>query len=355
MQDEYVLNEYTTVSEQPDIPNTVQPEKSINEQQDPCLTSGIDEKINPASAAGITARVFSTVAPALRGESLIGSSIPASGTVAKAASAVTGFGQLISGGFKNLFRNIGSIFKEPKKLIPLIAVVTVWLIINIMNGAGFNPLPVKALSFLTFASGGTTGGILGFLGGLFGKAAFAGALVSLIGMIGKKKTAADGTKEKRSFGDTLKKSFGVNLSTLFPYLTGIGVALLAFLFISGGNTRMAFMAGTSCSYLTARSVLNNGLLKKLLLSVFAKKSKSADNIQKDGSENSKTISSRSRNLIEGFMRGTAAGFAASSVIGLTGIKLIPVILGSLLIVGGGVMLILQATGAVKFGKEAEAK
>ena len=172
------------------------------------------------------------------------------------------------------------------------------------------------------------GGILGAIGGIIGKGMFAGAVVSLIGLFTRKNGS------KRSFGDILKGAFGVSAGSMFAYITGIGIAMLLYLFISGGATRISFMGGVAAAFLAAKAALNNGFLKRLLGSFVPKGSKGAS----EG--------------INGVIRGLSVGFAASAVIGLTGINLILIILGSLLIVAGGILWILQATGAIKTGSGA---
>lgn len=249
---------------------------------------------------------------------------------AAAAGAIPGPGRVIGSGFKSFFSSLGSFFRDPKRMIPTFAVAGVWLILNILQSAGFNPVPTKILSFLTFAQGGMTGGFFGFLGGVLGKGIFAGALTSLIGLF------AHRGGEKRSFGETLKGAFGVTPDTLWAYLTGIGAAMLVYLFISGGQTRGAFMGGAAAAFLSARAALNKGFLKRIIGSVTSK-----------GKEKAGPGAG-------GFARGLTVGFSASALIGLSGVNLILIITGSVLVAGGTVMLILQATGVVKLGKEAKA-
>ena len=54
--------------------------------------------------------------------------------------------------------------------------------------------------------------------------------------------------------------------------------------------------------------------------------------------------------VQGILRGLSVGFGAAALIGLSDIDLILIIAGSVLLAGGAVMMILQATGAVKLGK-----
>ena len=244
------------------------------------------------------------------------------------SNAIPGPGKLIGTSVKQFFTSIGAAFKDPKRLIPAFVLAVVWLVLNILQSCGINPVPTRILSFLTFANGGMSGGFFGAVGGIIGKGIFAGALVSLIGLFSRKGGV------KRSFGETLKGAFGVSLNTLWAYLTGIGAAMLLYLFISGGSTRTAFAGGAAASFLAARAALNTGFMRRLLGSFTKSKSPSHPNVS-------------------GLIRGLSVGFAASALIGLANINLILIIIGSLLLVGGIVMMILQATGVVKLGKGAK--
>ena len=281
----------------------------------------------PQPAAAPEPKVFNFAAQSGAGEAVLGS-IGGAATAA-AAQAIPGFGRVLGGGFKSFFKSIGSAFKEPKKLIPAFVLAGVWLILNVLQACGVDPVPTKVLSFLTFARGGTSGGFIGALGGILGKGLFAGAVASLIGLFTRKRGG-----EKRSFGATLKGAFGVSPDTLWPYLLGIGAAMLLYLFISGGATRVSFMGGAAASFLAARAALGNGFLKRLIGSLTSKgKAKAGPGA-------------------EGFIRGLSVGFAAAALIGLSNVNLILIITGSLLALGGGVMTILQAAGVVKLGRGA---
>jgi hypothetical protein len=245
-----------------------------------------------------------------------------------ALNALPGPGKFIGTAIKKFFTSIGSAFRDPKRLIPAFVLAIVWLTLNILQAFGINPIPAKILSFLTFGSGGMSGGFLGAVGGVIGKGIFAGALVSLIGLLTRKGGA------KRSFGETIKGAFGVSLDTLWAYLTGNGAAMLLYLFISGGATRISFMGGIAAAFLAARAALNNGFLKNLLGSFTKSKSPSNPSVQ-------------------GLIRGLSVGFGAAALIGLSNVNLILVITGSVLLVGGIVMMILQATGVFKLRKGAK--
>jgi hypothetical protein len=245
---------------------------------------------------------------------------------------IPGPGKVIGGTFKSFFRSIGSAFKDPKRLIPAIVLAVIWLTLNILQACGINPVPTQILSFLTFANGGMSGGLFGAIGGIIGKGLFVGAICSIIRVITTKNKTG-----KRSLAESLKGSLGFTLDALGAYILGAGVAVFLFLLISGGATRMACLGGLATSYLAGRSALTNGFLTRLLTSFISK---------------GKTKPSP---VPQGIVKGLAAGFALSSLLGLININLILIILGSVLINAGIVLMILQLTGVIKIGKEEKAK
>ncbi len=178
--------------------------------------------------------LLQTQAPATGGEFMLGTLQSGfSGAITSAASslgggAIQGPGATIGAGFKQFFSSVAGGFKNPKMLIPTIVLAVIWLILNILQACGINPLPTQVLSFLTFAEGGMKGGIVGAIGGIIGKGVFAGAVTTLIGMIGRKSVG-----QKRSFGDIIKGSLGVSMDTLWGYMTGIGTALILYVFMAG--------------------------------------------------------------------------------------------------------------------------
>ena len=305
------------------VPNN----QSVNNQtpaQTPLMKSTVQ---NASAQTAPEPQAFRFSALNVSGEAAYG----AIGNTAMSAvsNAIPGPGKVIGTGVKSFFTSIGSAFKDPKRLIPAFVLAVVWLTLNILQACGINPITTKILSFLTFSNGGMSGGVIGAIGGILGKGIFAGALVSLIGLFTRKNTST-----KRSFKDTFSSAFGISLDTMWAYLTGIGAAMLLYLFISGGATRISFMGGIAAAFLSARAALSGGFLKNLLGSFT--KSKNASNPN-----------------VSGVIRGLSVGFAASAFIGLSNINLILIITGSVLTVGGIVMMILQATGVVKLGKGAQ--
>lgn len=241
---------------------------------------------------------------------------------------IQGPSKVIGSSCKTLFASILDTVKKPKKLIPAIVLAVIWLVINILQASGVNPPIVRVISFLTFADAGTHGGFIGAVGGIIGKGMFVGAIVLILGLFKKKNKG-----ERRSLKETIIGSFGFSLDTLFVYLTGIGVSMLFYLFISGGALKVSFMGGMGAMILAAFTALNGGFLVGLI-NAFTSRGKTK------ASPTGRSIA-----------RGLALGFIISAFLGLIGIKLILIITGLVLIVGGIVMMILQKTGVVKLGKE----
>ncbi len=250
------------------------------------------------------------------------------GALNSVTDSIPGPGKVIVTSLKSFFSSIAAAFKNPKHLIPAVIIAVIWLVLNILQSCGINPLPTQILSFLTFANGGMTGGVMGAIGGIIGKGLFAGAVGSIVGLI---------LNRKKGSKSSVKGIMAFDLKSIGAFILGTGIAVFFFLFISWGSTRMAFMAGAVSCYLAVRSVLTNGFMMKLTSSFTSKgKTKPSENAT-------------------GFVKGIAAGSAISSLLGLINVSLVLIILGSVLLVGGIVLIILQKTGVLKIGKEADAK
>ena len=233
-------------------------------------------------------------------------------------------GKLITARLKEFPKSLGQFFKEPKKLIPVLVMVALWLITYLLRAFGVNGIPTKILSFFTFAGSSSFFNPLALLGGLVGKGIFAAAVTSIISLLANKKTQAP--QPKRSFGEMLKGAFGVSGDTIFGWLCGIGAALIAYCFISGGNGLMSVMGGAAAAFTAARAAAGNGFVRQFIGSLKVKNPKP----------------------LEGVMRGMAVGFSAATVIGMIPYGMtIMLINGLLLLLCGGTLMILQATGVIK--------
>lgn len=240
----------------------------------------------------------------------------------------TGTGSVISGSLKRFAGSFKTVIKKPKTLILPLILAALWLLLDILLALDVDIFPVRALSFLTFAQGGLSGGITGFLGGIVGKGIFAGALTFLITSLKR-----NNSLPKASFSDNIKKIYAVSANSLGGYLAGIGVAVFCYLFISGGLLQAGFMAGIAAAYLSAKAILNRGFLQNLVGS-FSAKGKTA-------------LGSGAL----GILKGLAAGFAIAALLGLFQSKLLLIIPAACLLAGGIVIMILQSKGIIQFNRK----
>ena len=234
-------------------------------------------------------------------------------------------GKLITARLKEFPKRLGQFFKDPKKLLPVLGMVALWLITYLLRAFGVNGIPTKILSFLTFAGSSSFSNPLALLGGLVGKGIFAAAVTSVISLLAnKKKTQAP--QPKRSFGEMLKGAFGVSGDTMFGWLFGIGAALTAYCFISGGNGLMSVMGGAAAAFTAAGAAAGNGFVRQFIGSLKVKNPKP----------------------LEGVMRGVAVGFSAATLIGMIPYGMTVLLInGFLLLLCGGTMMILQVTGVIE--------
>ncbi len=228
--------------------------------------------------------------------------------------------QTLINGAKSLWGNFKGIFKakDKKALILAIGMAVVWLVQLLLPHLGVDGLPTKLLSGLTFAGGGTDGGILGGIGGIFGKGCFAAAVFSLLG--GGGRAVAGGFRSMSgAFKDT---------RNLGAVLLGAGAALLLYQFFAGSATISDSMAAVSGMVLAAKNLGGqSGFLFRLARSLTAKKagnSKTADNAKASA-------------LLSGCTVGFGLGVPLSAALGY-----LPLFAGFMLMVAGLIVTLVQS-------------
>ena len=185
-------------------------------------------------------------------------------------SATIGPLKCILQGLMGLFRGFGSAIKDKKRLIPALILALIWFTLTLLPSLGINPMPVRWLSFLTFAGGGTSGGITGLVGGVVGKGVFAYFLMSLVLPL------ARGQKPFSGIGSGLKQFFPAigakNPAQLAPLLLGAGAALIGFNFMAGNASLQNSMVGIAALLLSLRALSGKaGFLRRFIGALVAKK------------------------------------------------------------------------------------
>lgn len=197
--------------------------------------------------------------------------------------------------------SLKQMLKNPKQLIPMLALVGFWLVLSILPALGINPLPVRLLSFLTFAQGGMYGGAVGAVGGVMGKAVFAYFVSALLLPL------FSGKNPFRGMGGGFKAFFSglaaQSASAAAPLLLGIGLALVLYNFFTGNAGLVNSMAGVVGFILALKALLSKGgFIWGLLLTA-------ANKLTKGKTPSQEAV----RHGVSGYAAGSALGMALSAL------------------------------------------
>jgi hypothetical protein len=134
-----------------------------------------------------------------------------------------------------------TVLKNPKQMLPTAVLGFIWLILALLGSLGVNWLPVRILSFLTFAQGGMFGGVFGAVGGILGKVVVAAFLNVAILPLFQKKAPFTG------LGGGIKSFFGGlaidGMTALAPLLGGVGASLILYAFMNSNQSFQNSMVG----------------------------------------------------------------------------------------------------------------
>lgn len=212
--------------------------------------------------------------------------------------------------FIGIIKGIKSVFKDKKKLIPIILLAVTWIVLTLLPMLGINSVPIKVLSYLTFAKPGTTGGWFEITGGLVGKSIFAFFITSMAVPLFSRNKLSISNKSTGStkggvsqFFTSISESIK-NTSLLPALLLGCAVSLLLYNFMTGDNSIQKSMLGIIALLLSLRALAGKtGFLRGFLTSWINKfKKKKADTaVAGKMKDINKTISR--------FIAGITLGFA----------------------------------------------
>lgn len=216
-----------------------------------------------------------------------------------------------------------AVLKNPKQMLPTILLGLVWLVLGLLGSFGINPLPVRILSFLTFAQGGMFGGLFGAVGGILGKVLVAAFLNAAIVPLFQKKAPFSG------IGGGIKGFFGGlalnSISALAPLLGGVGVALLLYAFMNSSQSLQNSIVGIIAFVMLLQNIgRQGGFLWGLIFSIAGGLSKGRTPAYVD---------------ITRYMSGMTLGFALGVALSAIGLAW-AVWLGSLLVIAALIFFIL---------------
>ena len=293
-----------------------------------CKTCGTPMAISQPVQAQHTPTQMSdgTAEPAGIGEVIFAGSLPK--VTAEILPIPNPFKVLFSGGW-NVIRGIGLAFRDKKKWIPALIMAVTWFVLTLLPALKINTQPVRALSWLTFARGGTgmsgDSSPLQMAGGIVGKGVVASLVFSIFSGGNFFKKIGGGLK-------TMVSSVACkNLGQTSALLGGAGLALVFYNFMAGFASLSMSMAGISAFLLSLRALGSRaGFLRSFFGSLTAKKMTGG-----------KKIDSLAVNRV---IAGITVGFALSIPLSALNIFTLPYILGALLIIIG---LILGIAGKTR--------
>lgn len=179
-------------------------------------------------------------------------------SAASAMDAINPF-KLLFEGVRQLLQGLGGALRDKKKLIPALVLGSIWLVLTLLPALGIAIPGGQFLSWLTFAQGGTRGGVSGFLGGVFGKGLFAALLAGVFNRTNRPQSSAP------TNGERLRLLPSGDVGVL---LAGIGTALFLYNLMTGDNSLQNSMIGIVAVLSLLRSLRTQaGFLRRLLASI----------------------------------------------------------------------------------------
>lgn len=156
-----------------------------------------------------------------------GKPLPASAQLKSVLGDKSGGKTKKAGGFlSEIAYAVREVLKNPKKLVPTFVLAGVWIVFSLLSGFGANVPFLRFLYTLTYANGGMYGGFFGTLGGIFGKAVFAGIVNSVVLSICERKNPFAGIR--KSLGRTFGKAAFSGVSAIAPFLIGSGAGVILY-------------------------------------------------------------------------------------------------------------------------------
>lgn len=214
---------------------------------------------------------------------------------------------LIKESFGKLILSLKSIFKNKKRLILIGIIALLWIIFILLPVFGINPLPVKILSFLTFAQGGISMNPLRVIGGVIGKGVFAIFFLSLFD---------DGLKRMKGAFPKLLSSFKTkSVYQIGLMLTGVGLSLILYNFMAGYAALIKAMVGVASLMLILETIgTEQGFIIQMTAALTAKQT-----------PNGKVSDEKA---IQSLLTGLTTGFAFGVLLSLVPFGYTPYIAGA---------------------------
>ncbi|MDD4753422.1 MAG: zinc ribbon domain-containing protein [Desulfitobacteriaceae bacterium] len=216
--------------------------------------------LSPALAKTATQLLHTSRAPATVGEI----SLPQEMFSLPVPEVVNSF-VVLGSGARQLLANTQAALRDKKRLIPALVLAVLWIVLIFLPRAGTDAVPVKILSWLTFAQGGLNGGLISKIGGILGKGLLAAFFTSLI----IDKSTLGQMKAGLSAVTGGLKGYK---ATRASWLLGTALALILYNIMVGSTSLHNSMAAIACLGLSLRGLAGGGsFARQFFTSVFYKK------------------------------------------------------------------------------------
>ncbi len=286
----------------------------------PATDAAVPTKQAICTAAELLGKTIS--APASAGEMRFYNNVPENGHL----PAAIGPFKCVAQEFFRTVKGLKALPRDKRRWIPAAVLAFIWLVLMLLSALGWNPPPVRGLSFLTFAGGGTTGGLAELVGGLVGKGVFAYFITTLVMPLTRRQKPFTGIGS--GFAQWV---FVLNTKGQGPFsalLTGMGAALITYNFMAGSATPSNSMVAITAFLLSLRALSSkDGFLRRFIGSLTAalQKSRHIDTA-----------------LVARLMAGFTAGFALALPLSLIPLDAIGHIAGILALVAAIVLKMISA-------------
>jgi hypothetical protein len=161
-------------------------------------------------------------------------------------------GQFLKGYMKKSL----DVFHHPIRLLPTVLIGVIWLVLGYMASKAELILPLKVVSFLTFAQGGLYGGFLGAAGGIVGKVVVAAFVNSLLMPLFDSRLPFQGIG--KSFSNMFSSMSLGSAKGLAPLLKGTGFALLLYGLMNLTQNGHNSMVGIVAAVMLLQGIGNQG-------------------------------------------------------------------------------------------------
>lgn len=148
------------------------------------------------------------------------------------------------------------VFKHPLRLLPTLVLGIVWIVIGYLSSVISLPLPLKVVSFLSFAEGGLFGGVFGAVGGIVGKVIVAAFVNAAVLPLFDKKMPFSGFFS--GFKGMAKSISLGSIKGVAPLICGLGLSLLLYSFMNITQSGQNSVVGLVSIVLLVQGIASQG-------------------------------------------------------------------------------------------------